>query len=87
MQERNFWLYNMIGSIIWAASINLLGIFFIDNYQKILENLGTVMTVLLIATIWYFYFFKKEFLTNYMRDKQSEIQERLEKDRIKKEGK
>jgi membrane-associated protein len=24
MLERNFWLYNMIGSIIWALSINLL---------------------------------------------------------------
>lgn len=39
MLERNFWLYNMIGSIIWALSINLLGIFFIDNYKIILEYL------------------------------------------------
>jgi len=24
MIERNFWFYNMVGSIIWASSINLL---------------------------------------------------------------
>ncbi len=83
MQERNFWLYNMIGSIIWAASINMLWVFFIDNYKSILENLWTVMTVLLVATIWYFYFFKKEFLMSYMRDKQMEIETRIERDRVK----
>lgn len=85
MKEQNFWFYNMVGSIIWAASINLLGIFFIDNYQIILDNLGKVMTVFLVGTIAYFYFFKKEFIKNYMRDKQNEMTERIEKDRMKKQ--
>ncbi len=83
MLERNFWLYNMIGSIIWAASINMLGIFFIGNYKSILENLGTVMTVVFVGLIGYFYFFKKEFLMSYMRDKQMEIETRIERDRVK----
>lgn len=48
MLERNFWLYNTIGSIIWATSINLLGVFFIGNYQTILDNLGTIMFVIII---------------------------------------
>jgi membrane protein DedA with SNARE-associated domain len=87
MKEQNFWFYNMVGSIIWAASINLLGIFFIDNYQVILDNLGKVMTVFLVGTIAYFYFFKKEFIKTYMRDKQNEINERIEKERVKKENK
>jgi membrane protein DedA with SNARE-associated domain len=43
MQERKFWLYNMIGSIIWAICINTLGIVFIDNYETILDNLGKIM--------------------------------------------
>lgn len=43
MQESKFWLYNMVGSIIWAISINLLGIYFIDNYETILDNLGKIM--------------------------------------------
>ncbi len=83
MQERNFWFYNMTGSIIWAASVNLLGIFFIDNYKSILDNLGTVMTVLFVGMIGYFYFFKKEFIKTYMRDKQNEIETRIERDRVK----
>jgi membrane protein DedA with SNARE-associated domain len=87
MKEQNFWFYNMVGSIIWAASINLLGIFFIDNYQVILDNLGKVMTVFLVGTIAYFYFFKKEFIKTYMRDKQNEINERIEKERVRKENK
>ena len=39
MREDKFWLYNMVGSIIWAISINFLGIYFIDNYETILDNL------------------------------------------------
>lgn len=43
MREDKFWTYNMFGSIIWAISINLLGIYFIDNYETILDNLGKIM--------------------------------------------
>lgn len=38
MGERQFWIYNMIGSTLWAISINLLGIFFIDRYELILDH-------------------------------------------------
>ncbi|MDD2693705.1 MAG: DedA family protein [Candidatus Gracilibacteria bacterium] len=79
MLERNFWLYNMIGSIIWAASINMLGIFFIDNYKMILDRLGTVMLVFFVGIMLYFYFFKKELLVTYIRDKQSEIDAKVKK--------
>ncbi len=39
MGEKQFWLYNMVGSVIWAVTIILLGIFFIDKYELILDNL------------------------------------------------
>lgn len=74
MQEKNFWLYNMIGSIIWAASVNLLWIFFIDNYQSILENFGTIMLIFFTGFFGYMYFFKREILKEYLRDKQAEIE-------------
>ena len=79
MEEKNFWLYNMIGSIIWAASINLLGIFFIDNYKSILENLGTIMLVFFLGFALYMYIYKREYLKEYMRDKEKEIIEKQNK--------
>jgi membrane protein DedA with SNARE-associated domain len=48
MLAQRFWTYNMIGSIVWATSINLLGVYFIDNYEFILENLGKIMFAVLI---------------------------------------
>ncbi len=49
MREQNFWIYNMIGSIIWATSIILLGIFFIDRYEAILDHMGKIMLGIFIA--------------------------------------
>ncbi len=79
MQERAFWLYNIIGSIIWAISINLLGIFFIDQYETILDNLGKIMLALLGWVSLYFWFFRRESLKQYIRDKQREIEEKMAK--------
>lgn len=81
MSEKNFWLYNMIGSILWAFCINILGILFIDNYEVVLDNFGKISTVLLFAVLGYFYFFKRESLRFYMQEKQKEIMEKSRKTR------
>ena len=80
MREDRFWLYNMIWSIIWAISINLLGIYFIDNYETILDNLGKITLWLLIGFLAYMFFFRREALKSYMKAKEDEI---LEKERQK----
>ncbi len=67
----------MIGSIIWAISIILLGIFFIDRYEMILDNMGKIMLVIIIVVFGYMYFFQRGRLTSYMRDKQSEMEEKI----------
>lgn len=77
MKEQKFWIYNTIGSIVWAVSINLLGIFFIDRYETILDNLGKITLVILGFVFAYFYFFKRDSLKNYMRDKQMEIEDKI----------
>jgi membrane protein DedA with SNARE-associated domain len=77
MKEQKFWIYNTIGSIIWAISINLLGIFFIDRYEMILDNLGKITLVILGLVFAYFYFFKRDSLKTYMRDKQMEIEDKI----------
>jgi membrane protein DedA with SNARE-associated domain len=79
MKEESFWVYNTAGSIIWAISINLLGIFFIDQYETILDNLGTIMLVVLGGVFAYFWIWKKETLKQYMRDKQREVEEKMTK--------
>jgi membrane protein DedA with SNARE-associated domain len=84
MSEDKFWLYNMIGSIIWAISINLLGIYFIDNYEMILDNLGKVMLTLFVALFLYFYFFKREVLKKYMKEKEQEILEKEMRKNVRK---
>ena len=83
MTEKRFWIYNMIGSIIWASSIILLGIFFIDQYEAILDHLGKIMLGILIVVIAYIYFFRREKFGTYMREKQQEIEERVRADEQK----
>lgn len=74
MLEKRFWTYNMIGSILWATSINLLGIFFIANYEAILGNLGKIMFGIIGMVAIYIYFFKRESFKQYMKDKQAEME-------------
>ena len=79
MLERRFWTYNMIGSVIWATSINLLGVFFIDNYEAVLDNIGKISLGILIVVFGYFWFFRRASLVNYWNDKNREIEEKIAK--------
>lgn len=78
MKEWNFWIYNMIGSIFWAISINLLWIFFIDNYESILDNLGKITLGIIIVGGLYIYFFQRDSWNSYIQDKQKEIEDKIE---------
>jgi membrane protein DedA with SNARE-associated domain len=79
MLERKFWTYNMIGSVVWATSINLLGVFFIDNYETILDNIGKITFGIILAIFGYFWFFRRDSLVNYWNDKNREIEEKIAK--------
>ena len=78
MREKNFWSYNMIGSVLWAITIILLGVFFMDQYEIILDNFGKITTVLLIIVGVYFWFFRRESLRSYWKDKNEEIEEKIQ---------
>lgn len=73
MQNKNFWLYNSISSIIWAITINLIGLFFIQNYETILDNIGKILLGIFVAILAYFYFFQKQKLQKYWNDKMEEM--------------
>lgn len=87
MNTRRFWLYNTIGSIIWAVSINGLGIFFIGSYEVILDNLWKILLVIFILFIIYIYTFQREKWNSYMREKQQEIEEKIQKKEAQKKEK
>lgn len=76
MSNGKFWPYNSIGSIIWATTINLIGVFFIQNYEIILDNIGKITTGILVAVLVYIFIFKKEWLKNYWNEKIQEIEEK-----------
>ncbi len=63
----------MIGSIVWAISINTLGILFIDNYEVILDNLGKIALGIVILIIGYIFFFQREGWSAYIKAKEAEI--------------
>ena len=76
MHAKNFWMYNTIGSIIWATSINLIGYFFIDNYEQIVDNMGKIITIITILVLVYLVIFQRESLKKYWDDKTREMEEK-----------
>lgn len=76
MSNKKFWLYNSIGSIFWAVSLTLIGVFFIQNYEMILDNIGKITTGILVAALVYIFIFKKEWLKNYWEEKNREMEEK-----------
>lgn len=83
MHEKNFWIYNSIGSIIWAISINLIGIFFVEKYEIILDNFWKISTVILILLGLYMIIFQRETLKQYWNDKNAEILSREQSKSLK----
>ena len=76
MHAKNFWTYNAIGSIIWATTINLIGYFFIDNYEQIVDNIGKIVTIITILVIGYLFLFQRESLKKYWEEKTREMEEK-----------
>ncbi|MCK9272639.1 DedA family protein [Candidatus Gracilibacteria bacterium] len=77
MKKHHFWLFNIIGSILWAFSIILLGVVFVSFYAHILKYLPYVLIGILVLTALYIYFFKRESFIQYLKDKNEEIEEKI----------
>lgn len=63
----------MIGSIIWAISINAIGMLFIDNYETILDNFGKIAFGIIIIIAGYIFLFQRESWWDYVKAKEAEI--------------
>jgi len=77
MKKHHFWLFNIIGSILWAFSIILLWVVFVSFYTHILKYLPYVLIWILVITAIYVYFFKRESFIQYLKDKNEEIEEKI----------
>ncbi len=79
MQTGKFWIYNIIGSILWAGTIITLGVFFIAYYETILSYTPYVLMAVMTCLILYVYFFKREAFMRYIKEKEQEIEEKAKK--------
>lgn len=80
MPQKNFWLYNIIGSIIWAITIITLGVLFSQYYEKIVDFFPYILLLILIITWIYIAAFKRNEFTKYIADKNAEIDEKINKE-------
>ena len=74
MKTKHFTLFNIIGSILRAVVMVLLGVFFVQNAETILNNIWKILLVLVIWLLAYIYFFKKEEFMKYLKEKQAEME-------------
>lgn len=74
MKSKSFMIYNIIGSIIWSSTMVILWMIFVEYYKIILEYAGYIFTWILICIWIYIYKFKKEEFSQYLREKNSEME-------------
>lgn len=52
--QKHFWFANILGSFIWSVSILLIGVFFVANYENILQYISyIILGVIIISWIIY----------------------------------
>lgn len=74
MKSKSFMIYNIIGSIIWATTMVVLGMIFVEYYKIILEYIGYITTFIIILIWIYIYKFKKEEFMKYLQEKNEEME-------------
>ncbi len=59
LSGKRFWVANIIGSSIWAVSILLIGMFFVESYEIILQYLSYIL-IAVIVVIFVVYSYKEK---------------------------
>lgn len=73
MKWWHFMLYNVLGSILRAITIISIWALFGKHYEIVIEYIWTIMIVIMLATFAYLYFFKKDWLKTYIKEKSEEL--------------
>lgn len=74
MKNKNFMIYNIIGSIIWSITMVILGMIFVEYYKIILEYIWYIFLVIFICFWIYVYKYKKEEFMKYIQEKNEELE-------------
>ena len=74
MKSKSFMIHNIIGSIIWAVSMVVLWMIFVEYYKIILDYVWYGLLILLLAFGIYIYKYKKEEFKRYMVEKNEEME-------------
>lgn len=75
MKNEKFWMYNIIGSIIWACTILILWVFFTTYIDVVLDWISWFFFGIILVLIWYIAMFKRKEFLEYLKEKQKELQE------------
>ena len=60
MQARSFWVYNIIGSVLWATTIIILGVLFTQYYHMIIANMPYILLGIIALVALYIACFQRE---------------------------
>ena len=88
MKQKKFVIYNIIGSILRAVTIILLGVVFVEHYKVVLSYIWYILLFILALFALYIFIFKKEEFKKYLIEKEKEIEDKLkEAEKLKKSNK
>ena len=73
---KKFWIYNIIASILWAATFVGIGIFFAEYYKEIIKYIQYIILGLLTIFAIYIWKFKKQQFLTYIEEKNKEIEQK-----------
>lgn len=61
LSGRKFWVANILGSSFWAVSVLLIGMFFVESYEVVLQYISYILiAVIIVAVSVYMYKEKKK---------------------------
>lgn len=80
-KQVKFWIFNIIASTLWATVFISIGIFFAEYYETILKYFGWFFTGILVSIFAYYWFFKKEVLLKYWKEKNADMEAKYNKNR------
>lgn len=74
MNKKRFFIYNIIGSVLWAVVIIILWVLFAQYYKIVVDYFKYIFLAILIIFALYIYIYKKDAFKKYMDDKTKELE-------------